>query len=67
MSRGICEYAAKHGRIVLLIVVAVSIGIIGAYVAYPYSDAERVMMAKISRSAATVGLAGFFQWTPSDQ
>jgi hypothetical protein len=69
MSKGIAAYTAKHGRTLLLILAAVSIGLIGAYVAYPYSSAERAMMAKIGRSAGAAGLADFFgssSWTQSD-
>jgi hypothetical protein len=61
MSNGIAACAAKHGRTMLLVAIAISIGIVGVYVAYPYSSSERAVMAKISRTAAAAGLAsGWF-------
>jgi len=60
MSKGIAELTVKHGRALSLIVAAISIGIIGAYVTYPYSSSEQALVAKISRTAAAAGLADWF-------
>ena len=61
MSKGIAGYAARYGRSLSLVVVAIGIGMIGAYVTYPYSSVERAMLAKIGHSAAAAGLAsGWF-------
>jgi 3-deoxy-D-manno-octulosonic acid (KDO) 8-phosphate synthase len=67
MSKGIAVHTAKHGLTPMLIAAAISIGIVGAYVAYPHSGAQRAVMAKIGRAAAAGGMAGFFTWTQPDQ
>jgi hypothetical protein len=67
MSKGIAGHTAKRGRNVLLIITVISIAVVGAYVAYPYSNTGRAMMGTVGRSAAAVGLAGFFTWTQPDQ
>ena len=66
MSKGITGYAARCGRSLSLVVAVLGIGMIGAYVVYPYSSAERAMLAKIGRAAAATGLSQVFVWTPSD-
>ena len=67
MSKSIGEHTMKHGRTFLLVVAAVSVAVIGGYVAYPYSSAEQVMLAKIGRAAAATGLSQVFVWTNADK